>query len=242
MIQRFCFCRNAINEIAGLDPFKATVLDFGCGRGVLVDHLSELGVNAYGCDVDPYWEGENPKLRAIQRSPYRIPFDNASVDFVISTSVLEHAQNPREIFLEIKRVLTPGGVAMHIYPGKWYLPWEPHMYVPLVNILWPHTPRWWLALWAILGVRNEFQQGMNWRAVTALNEQYAKTGICYLPQSVYRDISMEVFGNCEWPMHYFLSKADGGFSRLYRRFPLKKLTAFVSQQSRMALLVQRKSG
>lgn len=233
--------RNAIRDIAVLDPSKTTVLDFGCGRGALVDGLCESGVNAYGCDVDPYWEGEKLRLRPIQRSPYRIPFDDASIDVVISTSVLEHAQNPREFFYEIKRVLKPGGCAMHIYPGKWHLPWEPHIYVPLVNILWPHQPRWYLALWAILGIRNEYQQGMDWRTVTGLNERYCATGICYLPQRFYRDLSMEVFGNAEWPMRYFLAKANGGSAVLHRRLPLKGVTAWVCQHTRMALLVQRKT-
>ena len=84
-------CMNAIKDIGGRSPSDTSVLDFGCGRGVLVDRLCELGVDAFGCDVDPYWEGENSRLREIQRSPYRIPFDDASVDVVLSTSVLEHA-------------------------------------------------------------------------------------------------------------------------------------------------------
>ncbi len=232
---------SAIQDIGGRSPSDTTVLDFGCGRGVLVDRLCELDVDAYGCDVDPYWEGDNPRLREIQRSPYRIPFDDASVDLVLSTTVLEHAQNPRELFHEIKRVLRPGGCAIHIYPAKWYLPYEPHIHVPLVNHLWPHTPRWWFALWALLGIRNEFQKGLDWRKVTELNEHYAANGLCYPTQRFYRKVSMEVYGNCEWPMHYFLSKSDGGFAPLYRRLPMKWFTAWVCQYTRMVLLVQRKT-
>ena len=82
---------------------------------------------------------------------------------------------------------------------------------------------------------------MDWRTVTDKNEDFCKSGICYLPQRFYRDLSMEVFGNCEWPMRYFLAKADGGFAALHRRLPLKALTARVGQHTRMALLVQRKA-
>ena len=151
--------RDAIHDFAQADPGKAKVLDFGCGLGALVDGLCALGVDAYGCDVDPYWEGDKPRLKPIERSNHRIPYDDNSFDLVYSTSVLEHAQNTRECFYEIRRVLKPGGVSFHVYPGKWYLPVEPHMYVPLVNVMWPKQPRWWLAFWAIIGVRNEFQQG-----------------------------------------------------------------------------------
>lgn len=235
------FFRDAIRDIAGLDPSHAIVLDFGCGRGALVDGLLRLGINAYGCDVDPYWEGEQPRLKPIQRAPYRIPFDDASIDVVISTSVLEHAQNSRELFLEIKRVLKPGGYSMHMYPGKWYLPTEPHIFVPLVSWLWPRQPRWWLSLWAMLGVRNAFQEGKDWRTVSALNEQFCAKGLCYYTKTFYRNLSMDVFGNCEWPMPYFLAKTDGGFAALHRRLPLKGFTAWLCQHIRMSFLVQRKT-
>ncbi len=98
---------DAIKDMSGLDTSQISVLDFGCGKGGLVNSLCKLGLDTYGCDVDPYWEGEQPKLREIQRSPYKIPFDDESFDVVISTSVLEHAQNSLELFYEIKRVLNP---------------------------------------------------------------------------------------------------------------------------------------
>ena len=37
------------------------------------------------------------------------------------------------------------------------------MYVPLASLI---QTRWWLGLWALLGVRNEFQQELGWREVT----------------------------------------------------------------------------
>lgn len=230
-----------LRDYAKIDPKKAKVLDFGCGRGGLVDLLCESGIDAYGCDVDPYWEGNNPRLRPIPRAPYRIPFDDESVDLVISTSVLEHAQNHRELFYEIKRVLKPNGISMHLYPGKWYLLSEPHIYVPFVNFFWPKQPRWWLALWALLGVRNEYQKGMDWRSVVRQNERYCATGLCYQPQSFYRKVSLEVFGNCDWPMDFYLSRADGGVGKLYRSLPLKRLIAWLSHHTRMTLIVQRKN-
>ena len=63
---------------------------------------------------------------------------------------------------------------MHLYPSKWYLPSEPHIYVPLVNVFWPRCPRWWLALWARLGVRNEHQGHMGWKEVVDINVRYLR--------------------------------------------------------------------
>lgn len=235
------FFYDAIGDLAGIEATRARVLDFGCGRGGLVDGLVARGVDAFGCDVDPYWEGPRPRLRPITRSPYSIPYEENVFDVVISTSVLEHAQNTEELFNEIKRVLRPGGYAIHLYPGKWYLPSEPHIYVPLANILWPNIPRWWLACWALLGVRNEFQTDMDWRRVVALNDGYCTTGLCYIPKQQYRQHSLKVFGNCEWPMHYFLSRANGGVAKLYRALPGKSLWAWLASHTRMSLLIHRKS-
>ncbi len=80
------FVFGGIRDLAGVEPGKATVLDFGCGRGHLVDGLSKLGVDAYGCDVDPYWEGDKPNLKAIDRSNYCIPYPDNTFDMVVSTS------------------------------------------------------------------------------------------------------------------------------------------------------------
>lgn len=40
-----------------------------------------------------------------------LPFQNNSIDFIISNSVLEHIENPEKVVSEIKRVLKPGGKA-----------------------------------------------------------------------------------------------------------------------------------
>jgi len=230
----------AILDFAGADPATARVLDLGCGQGDLVKALCATGVDAYGCDVSPRWNGSNPRFKQIQLPEYRLPYKDNSFDLVYSMSVLEHAQNTRECFCEIKRVLKPGGVSFHMFPGKWYLPVEPHIYVPFVNMLWPRQPRWWLALWAIIGVRNEYQQGLGWRETVAANQRFCETSLCYRANSYLRDLSIEVFGNCGWPMDFFLSKGSGGMSRIYRKLPLKRPMAWISRHNRMACLVQRK--
>lgn len=85
------------------------LLDFGCGRGDLVRTLDNFGYSAYGCDVIKNWSFDDPKFKLIRQSPYRIPFEDESFDFILSTSVLEHAQNKEEVFREMYRVLKKGG-------------------------------------------------------------------------------------------------------------------------------------
>ncbi len=93
----------AIRLLGGFSlPSHTKVLDFGCGSGQLVDALLQLGFDAYGCDISAYWSGEPSvapeRLHLISSMPYRLPFDDSIFDVVVSTSVLEHAQNKEEYF------------------------------------------------------------------------------------------------------------------------------------------------
>ena len=203
------------------------VLDFGCGEGRLVDLLREHGLDAFGADFDLVPDGIVHRS-TITTSPYRLPFDDASFDAVVSTSVLEHAQNTEECFREIHRVLKPGGLALHLFPGKWYLPTEPHLYVPFVSWLWPRVPRGWLALWARAGVRNEDQADLDPATVVERNAEYIRSRLCYLTTRRHTTLSRRVFGNAEWPMRYYIDNAPGGVCRLARRLPFRGLSGLVS--------------
>jgi SAM-dependent methyltransferase len=217
------------------------ILDFGCGSGLLVSELERYGHDVYGCDLfRSATFSPDGRLRKILDSPYRLPFDDNEFDVVTSTSVLEHAKNQDEYMSEIRRVLKTGGVAMHLFPSKWYLPTEPHMYVPLANFFWPRCPDWWFYLFALLGCRNEFQRSMTWREVAAANILYFKTGIIYVPISKYNQLSKRYFASHEWPTKFFLRYSHGGMASVARRFPLWPLWEFVAREFRMSFLVQRK--
>lgn len=239
------FLQSAMQKMGGLNqPSRTKVLDLGCGRGDLVNCLLTLGYDAYGCDIVPYWrkepDAETDKLVTILSNPYRLPFEKSTFDVVVSTSVLEHAQNKEEIFQEIFRLLKNGGLSMHLLPGKWYLPAEPHINVPLLNFFWPHCPKWWLALWAFLGVRNGFQINKSWQEVVRLNQDYCKHGLSYWPNYKYRKISIEVFGNYSAPMDFYIINGYGGVANLLRKLPFKRLTGLLAGEVRMNFIVQRK--
>ena len=238
------FVEAAVMELGGFDPpTTAKLMDFGCGRGQLVEALTRLGFDACGCDVAPWPGDDSPpsdRVSMIYLDPYRLPFDDDTFDVVISTSVLEHARNKAECFREIHRVLRPGGCAIHLFPGKWYLPYEPHLYVPLVNYFWPHCPAWWLRMWGLLGVRNDFQHGSPWKAVAETNLRYCDEGLSYWTTRQYRELSLETFGNCRWPMRFYVDHAPGGFSRVFRRLPFKSLWGLLSRETRFGLLFLKK--
>lgn len=221
------------------------VLDFGCGQGYLVKALGALGYEMQGCDVQAYWDGKQlshaSRLRVIPLQPYALPFGDNSFDLVVSTSVLEHVRNKEEVFREVRRVLKPGGYAVHQFPGKWYLPSEPHMKVPLANQLWPYCPGWWFSLWAWLGARGAGQEHMDWRAAAADNRHFYRNHLFYWTNGRYRRLAMEVFQNCSSPMAFYLEHGYGGYARAFRRLPFRAFFGWLSGQIRVNFLVMRKN-
>ena len=218
-------------------------LDVGCGQGHLVEALLKLGADAYGCDLTIAAEvlsSTAGRLKPIDSATYRFPFDDETFSVVLSTSVLEHVKDKFAFFKEVHRVLKPGGLALHLFPSKWYLPYEPHLFVPLANYLWPRCPRWWLWIWAVLGVRNSFQGSMSPRNVVAANEKYLENGVSYSPTSEYERLSRVVFGNVEWPMRFYIENAPGNVAAICRRLPLKAISSFAVRELRESFLLQRK--
>src|SRR2546426_9889444 len=102
------FLKTAMEELCRLGrPSQTKVVDFGCGSGELTNHFLGLGYDAYGCDIKPYWQQNSratvERLATISLTPYRLPYESDMLDVVVSTSVLEHAQNKEELFQEIHR-------------------------------------------------------------------------------------------------------------------------------------------
>ena len=211
----------------------------------MVKHFLDLGYQAYGCDLKQKWRKNpsvpNENFETISLDPYRLPFEDSSFDVVFSKSVLEHAKNKQKCFEEIRRVLKVGGYSIHVFPAKHYLPKEPHIFVPLVNCFWPKCPKWWLQLWALLGVRNGFQTGLPWRQVADLNHRYCQDGLSYWNNGDYRELCLKVFGNFDSPMQFYLSNSGGGAARLFQQLPLKPLLSRVFGTIRNRMIVSQKA-
>lgn len=100
---------------------RPAIVDLGCGPGDLVVAISRRLREAQivGIDLSPsmlLWAGRHAttdgRLRFIVGDAADLPFDDASVDLVVSTLSLHHWTEPADAFAEIARVLRPGGVAL----------------------------------------------------------------------------------------------------------------------------------
>jgi SAM-dependent methyltransferase len=90
------------------------VLDLGCGAGDSVDAFRAV-------DPEVGWIGldlpDSPEVSTRTRADAEfqsfdgvaIPLADASIDLVYSKQVFEHVRRPRELLLEVARVLAPGG-------------------------------------------------------------------------------------------------------------------------------------
>ena len=108
--------------VEGLSFKGKTVLDIGCGAGGITLHLVERhgAAHATGFDVErPVIETARRKAAArglgervsfVQAPPGPLPFTDASFDVVFSKDALLHVPDKDALFVEIFRVLKPGGV------------------------------------------------------------------------------------------------------------------------------------
>lgn len=194
------------------------VLDLGCGDGSKVRALRAQGLDAWGCDIRMY-TGEAARelieqgfVKPIPLDPYRLPFDDRRFDLILSTEVLEHVMNPSEFIAESHRVLAPGGMALHIFPGPW-TPLEMHTFVPLASV---HRSHPWLLLWAALGIRNSFQRGMNARDTARANFEYLRDHTTYPSCGEVLRRFRTRFSRAEFREDLFLSLAESSRARLVR--------------------------
>jgi ubiquinone/menaquinone biosynthesis C-methylase UbiE len=105
--------------VAGHDGKR--ILDYGCGPGydVLGFGLSSKPARLVGVDVSPTslaeakdrlaLHGVAAELVQIREDEARLPFEDASFDYIASSGVLHHVPDPVRVLRDLRRVLKPGG-------------------------------------------------------------------------------------------------------------------------------------
>lgn len=95
------------------------LLDVGCGWEARLLHEVEPYVReAVGIDFKAP-RLSHPKLKTVTMTlATELPLESASFDVVTLLAVLEHLSHPREMLLEIARVLRPGGQLVMTVPSK----------------------------------------------------------------------------------------------------------------------------
>lgn len=107
-----------LGSVAGFD-----LLEIGGGNGFQAQLLNKLSANVTSIDVCEWQHGER-LFPVTLYDGVNIPFSDSSFDMVFSSNVLEHVKDIDAILLEMRRVLRPGGIAVHILPSVSWRFWS----------------------------------------------------------------------------------------------------------------------
>lgn len=119
-IKRLHFILEAITKHAGR---QGTVLDVGCGNGVITRFMGEHGFDVLGIDVS---EKTIAKARSLNKFPNvkfevksaeELVADGTMYDAVICSEVLEHLTNPSKLLAELHKAIKPTGILVVTVPN-----------------------------------------------------------------------------------------------------------------------------
>ena len=197
-------------------PKEAHILDFGCGEGRTVYSLLDQGYpHVIGYDISERLALRKPEDRsrfviADAKEGSRLPFGDNVFDLIISEQVIEHVMDQVGVFREMYRTMRPGGCAIHIFPARYCL-LEPHIYVPFGGIF---AHRWWYKLWALLGIRNEYQQGLSANEIADRNAYYFVESLNYVPNSCYEVVWRQLGYKFKWMDQENFETSERAFVRM----------------------------
>lgn len=98
-----------------LGPGSGTCLEIGCGTGVHAATVRELGRTPVGVDLSAgMLRFATGRLAAVRADAERLPIADASVPAAISVMIHTDVPGYPAVLREAARVLTPGGVFVHI--------------------------------------------------------------------------------------------------------------------------------
>lgn len=127
-------------------PAGSTVLDYGCGSS---PYRASFPADGYlGADLEP-----GPGIELVLGPGGEIPREDGSVDFVLSTQVLEHVADPSLYLAECSRALRPGGRILLTTHGLMYYHPDPEDY-------WRWTPAGLRSIFGEAGLEVESIEGI----------------------------------------------------------------------------------
>jgi SAM-dependent methyltransferase len=115
-----------IQKYAG-ERMQGKILENGCGVGMYVEKMTELGAKVTGLefDFDRARDAHVNSERIINAAGEFLPLPSLTFDLILSHEVIEHVQDDRLAIREMIRVLKVGGRLILFCPNRGY-PVETH--------------------------------------------------------------------------------------------------------------------
>lgn len=104
-------------------PVHASILDVGCGNGVISRHLGKFGFNVTGIDVsDKTIEKANAlnsfsNVKFIKKSAEELMATGKRYDAIICSEVLEHLDHPESLLQVLNKTLSQNGKLIITVPN-----------------------------------------------------------------------------------------------------------------------------
>ena len=98
-----------------------SVLDIGCGTGVLADRIADLGLSVYACDREKCQPRKGVEFIHWDIDSGAMPqeLSNRNFDIIICTDVIEHLANHRNFLTKAAQLLKPCGDLLISTPNIW---------------------------------------------------------------------------------------------------------------------------
>src|SRR5262245_28493990 len=112
-----------LDTIASFFPTGARILEIGAGTGKQALELQRRGFEVTAIEIADSNYATHRVFPIKDYDGRTIPLGNGSVDLVFSSNVLEHVEHLSRMHAEIRRVLAPGGVCIHVLPTHTWRFW-----------------------------------------------------------------------------------------------------------------------
>jgi SAM-dependent methyltransferase len=109
------------------DRMHGLVLDDGCGMGMYVEKMKELGARVVGLEYE-FDRVREARLRSemtFNAASEFVPLKSSAFDLILSHEVIEHVADDRAAIREMMRLLKVGGRLALFCPNRGY-PYETH--------------------------------------------------------------------------------------------------------------------
>ena len=115
---RFAYFHEALVQRFSRSPQLLSVLDVGCGGGLLAERFAAIGCDVTGIDrsvptlnaARTHATSLGLSIRYEEGSAQKLPFKDAQFGVVCCCDVLEHVEDVDSVVGEIARVMKPGGI------------------------------------------------------------------------------------------------------------------------------------